>query len=133
MINAPTASRPLRTDRQAPPASDAGRVCLVRMLVVDVPLGPPLEHLVEGHAPFESSQRGAETKMKAVAEGQVAFLLAMDVEAVGIHEAALVAIRRSIEQQHDRALGNEPTMVLGIARHDATLNRRWRLEAQHLL
>ena len=51
----------------------------------------------------------------------------------GLLEAALVAVRGSVQEQHDRVLRNGLTVVLGIARRIATLNRRWRLEAQHLL
>ena len=50
------------------------------VVVVDLPLGEPLQHLVEGHPPFEAGQVGAEAVMQAVAEREVLAVLAVDVE-----------------------------------------------------
>ena len=61
---------------------------------VDVPLGEALQHLVERDPAFEARERGAEAEVDAVPEREVLADLAVDVEAVGVVEAALVAVRR---------------------------------------
>ena len=61
---------------------------------VDVPLGEPLQQLVERDAAFEAGERGAEAEVDAVAEGEVLADLAVDVEAVAVGEAAVVAVGR---------------------------------------
>ena len=57
--------------------------------------GKRLQHLVERDPALEAGQRGAQAEVDAVAEGQVVVDLAVDVEAVGVGELALVAVAPS--------------------------------------
>ena len=68
-------------DRELLPAAHGGRAALDRVLVVDLPVGPALQHLVEGDAALEPRQRGAEAEVQPVPEAQVVADLAVDVEA----------------------------------------------------
>ena len=61
------------------------------VVVVDIPVCPPLEHLLERHPGLQPGQRRTQTEMQALAEAQVA-ARAVDVEAVGIGELRLVPI-----------------------------------------
>src|SRR5271163_2594201 len=75
-----------RTHRQrlpAPHGRGAGTLCFV---VVDLPLGEAVEHLVERHAAFQAGQRHTQAEVDAVAEGLVPTDAAMDVEAVPVGE-----------------------------------------------
>lgn len=57
----------------------------------------------------------------------------VNVVAVGIGEAARVAVRRTVEQQHERPFRDDAAVVLGVLRHVTRLHRRRRFEAQRLL
>ena len=92
-----------------------------------------MQHLVQGDPPFEPGQRGTQTEVDAVAEGEVVPDPAVDVEAVGLVELALVAVRRGVQQQHDAVLGDSPAVVLDVGRQDAGLDGRRRLVAEELL
>src|SRR5688572_26138714 len=59
---------------------------------------------------LEPCQGGAEAEVRAEAEGDVAARVAPDVEAIGIREAALVAVRRA-EQRHHRRLRRDALAV----------------------
>ena len=115
------------------PAAHGRRAALHRVLVVDLPVGPALQHLVERDAALEARERGTETEVQPVAEAQVVTDLAVDVEAVAVGEPPVVAVRRPVEQHHDAALGNDLAVVLDVARDVARLDGRRRLEAEELL
>src|SRR5215510_4462088 len=74
-------------------------------LPIDLPLRPARQHLFEGHAALETSEARAEAEVDAEAEAQMADVPAPHVEAVGMVELALVAVRRAVEQQQRGALG----------------------------
>ena len=73
---------------------------------VDLPLGPPVQHLVEGDPSLDAGEGGAEAVVGAVAEGERLADLAVDVEAVGVVEAPLVAVAGRDHQQQ-RAPGRD--------------------------
>ena len=58
---------------------------------------------------------GAQAEVDAVPEREVVVDLAVDVEAVGVGELALVAVGRAVEQQHRAALGHGLAVVLDVA------------------
>ena len=62
------------------------------MVVIDLPLGETLQHLLERDTRLEPGQVRAEAEVEAVAEAQVALDLAMDVEAVRVRELTLVPV-----------------------------------------
>src|ERR1700733_12794156 len=59
----------------APHGRGAGALCFV---VVDLPLGEAVQHLVQRHAPFQAGQRHTQAEVDAVAEGLVPTNAAMD-------------------------------------------------------
>ena len=103
-----------RRDRQALPAANRRGARLDGVLAIDLPERETLQHLVECDAALEPRERRAEAEVDAVAEGEVMIDLAVDVEAVGIGEFALVAIRRAVEQQHGAARRNDLPVELHV-------------------
>ncbi len=63
-----------------------------RLVDVDLPLGEPLQHLVEGDPPLEASECRAEAVVRAVPERHVLADVAVDVEPVRVFETALVVV-----------------------------------------
>ena len=119
-----------------------GRVSQPRTVEVGVSLarsvstshsGKRCKHLVERHPAFEARQRGAEAEVGAVAEGEVAARVAVDVEPVAIRELAVVAVGRPGQEEHRAALGDRVAVELDVPRGAAPDVRRGRLEAQELL
>jgi len=84
-------------------------------LVVDVPLGPPLQRLLERDAAFEARERGTETEVEAVPEAEVVAGLSVDVERVSVREATVVAVPRSVEQHHHAALADRASVHFDVA------------------
>src|SRR6478672_6005739 len=82
-------------EAHALPATNGRRRRELHAAVVDVPLGKAIEQLVERDSPFEAGEVGAEAVVQAEPEGEVADVLAMDVEDVGVVVAARVAVGRS--------------------------------------
>ena len=74
------------------PAPDRGRGREPHAVVVDVPLGEPLEQFVERDAALEPGEVGAEAEVDPVPEGEVLDVVAVDVEDVGVGVAARVAV-----------------------------------------
>src|SRR5262245_3265138 len=72
--------------------------------------------LLEGDARLEAGERGAEAEVHAAAEGEVLARVAAQVEAVGVREDALVAVRRADQQQHLVALPDLLAVEAGVAR-----------------
>ena len=103
------------------------------LVVVDLPVGEALQHLVERDPALQAGQRGTQAEVDAVAEGEVATDVAVDVEAVAVREVALVPVGRAVEQDHDAALGHRLAVVLDVTLDVAGLHRRRRLVAQQLL
>ena len=68
---------------RVPAAHGRGRREL-HAVVVDLPLGEAVEHLVERDPALEPGERGAEAEVEAVAEGEVLAVVAVDVEPVGV-------------------------------------------------
>ena len=66
--------------------------------------GNRLQDLVERHAPLEARERGAQAEVDAAAEGQVLTDVAVDVEAVAVGVAPVVAVGRADQEHHDAAL-----------------------------
>src|SRR5271163_1529744 len=93
-----TASR--RAHRQCLPAPHGRRARPACLVVVDLPLGEALQHLVERHPAFEPGQRRTEAQMDAVAEGLMPADVAVDVEAVAVGEMPLVPVGRAVQQHH---------------------------------
>jgi hypothetical protein len=85
--------------------------------------GEPLEDLIEGDPTFETGERGPETEVDAIAEGDVVADLAVDVEAARVGEAAFVAVRRGREHQHDAAARDHVPVVLDAGGDVARLYR----------
>ena len=71
--------------------------------------------------------------MDAVTQGQVALGVAPHVEAIGIFELALVAVRGGPHQQHAGALGDALAVQFHVACGAARQGLGGRLETQHLL
>src|SRR5580765_2910922 len=84
-----------------------------------VPLGEPRQHLIQRDAAFEARERRAEAEVDAVPEREVLVDLAVDVEAIGILEVALVAVRGADEEHHHAALGDGLAVYLDLRRHVA--------------
>jgi hypothetical protein len=87
----------------------------VRVGQVAVPLGEAVEDLVERHAALDPGERIAQAVVEAVAEGQVRQPLAVDVEAVAVHEPPVVAVRRAHQADDHAALGHGGPVELRIA------------------
>src|SRR5262245_18631639 len=102
------------------------------LVVVDLPIREAVQDLVEHDPSFEARQRGAETEVDAVAEGEVLADVAVDVEAIGMLVGALVAVGRSDEEQHRAAGGHDRAVVFDVARHVASDVRADRLEPHRL-
>ena len=98
-----------------------------------VPGREPLEDLVQGDAALQAGERGAETEVDAVAEGQVVVDLAVDVEAVRVGESSLVAVRRGGQEEHRAALRDHRAVVLDVGGHVPGLDRGGGLVAEQLL
>src|SRR5262245_33052700 len=122
-----------REDRQRLPAANGGGGRQPGAGEIDVPLREPLQDLLERDAPFQTGERRAEAKVDAVAEGEVLEDLAVDVEAVALGEAAVVAIGRSDQEHHDAARRYLLSVVLDVAGHIPGEVRRGRFVAQYLL
>ena len=72
---------------------------------VDLPLGEPLEDLLQRNAALEPGQRRAEAVVRADAEREVLAVFAVDVEDVAVgRELAVVAHRGADEHHHHAAL-----------------------------
>src|SRR3546814_9943053 len=71
-----------------------------------------LEQFFHYHAAFETRQRCADADMNAVAEGHVRTCFAMNIEAVTIGEATIVAIGASDHQDQRATLRNLLDVVL---------------------
>src|SRR5262249_56546300 len=69
----------------------------------------------------------------AIAEREMLVGTTRDVEAVGIGELALVAVRRARQQEDARAGGDGAAVPLDVPRGDAPLVLRRRGVAQYLL
>ena len=82
-------------DGQLLPAPDGRGVGLLGVVPVDLPVREPAQHLVERDAALEPGQVAPEAEVEPVAEAQVVVDLAVDVEAVGIGELALVPVGRA--------------------------------------
>src|SRR5688572_20403937 len=85
------------------------------VVVVDFPVGEPIEHFVERDPTLESRERGAEAVVESVAEREVLTFVAVDVEAVGLGVAPLVAVRGPDEQQHRAPGRHRRAVVLDVA------------------
>src|ERR1035441_6254974 len=114
------------------PASYGRCVCLHGAVPVDRPLREAIEHLVDGHPPFEPRQCGAEAEVDAVAEAEVLCGITVDIEAIAVGELSLVAIGRAVEEHHHVPLMHDPSVVLDVAVHRPSLYRRWCLVAEYL-
>ena len=122
-----------RRDRQRVPTPQVAVEHELRVVPVDLPLGEALQDLFERDAALQSRERLADAVVGAEAEREDLARLALDVEAIGIRDVSLVAVRRRDEQRHDAARGNRLAVPLGVARRVATRLERRRLEAQHFL
>src|SRR5262245_27183438 len=119
--------------RQSLPTAHRRRARHLGLFVIDFPLGPTRQYLLEGNPALKTSETRAETEMDAVAEAQVIDVLAFHVETIGILELALVPVRRTVEQQQRGPLGHPRPVQLDVPRDVAGLHRRRRLVAKDLL
>ena len=79
-----------------------------------------LEHLVEQAADLEAREVRAEAEVRAAAaEGDVRVRVAADVEAVGVREHRLVAVRGGVEHDDLLARADRDAAELGVARGGA--------------
>src|SRR5271154_4522787 len=81
-----------RHDRERLPAAHSRGRCQLGPVEVDVPFREAREDLVERDAAFEPGQRGAETEVDAVPEREVLVDVPVDVEAIRVLVAAVVAV-----------------------------------------
>src|SRR6476646_9421932 len=93
-----------------------------RVVIVDMPLGPSRQNLLERHPCLHPRQRRPETEMQALAEGQMS-AAAVDVEGLSVREVALVAVGGTVEQQHHRAFGNLLAPAFGVVGYVPRLYR----------
>src|SRR5262245_34163039 len=84
--------------RQLCPAPNALSVRFFRILVVDVPIGPALEQLLERHSGLHAGQCCTEAEVQSLPEAQMA-CRPVDVEAIGVPEVTFVAVRGAVDQQ----------------------------------
>ena len=75
-------------------------------LALDVEFRDPRQQFLKGDASLESCQGRSQTGMNSVPESEVAGDLALDVEALGILELALVQVGCCEHQQHPSVCGN---------------------------
>ena len=105
----------------------------MRVRQVDIPIGEPVQHLVEGDPALETRQRRTQAKVHAVSERDVRAVLAVDVETLGIREATLVVIRRRQHQQHGASRRHGLAVELqGLSDVPRDVRARW-LDPQQLL
>ena len=90
---------------------------------VDLPLGKPLDDLVEDNPAFEARESGAESEVEPITETEVMVDAAVDVEPLPVGKVALVAVARSVEQHHDASLGHRLPVDLDVSPHIPRLNR----------
>src|SRR5258705_9845508 len=128
----PVAAEPRRDgselDREPQPAlhvlgAGALRLGLAHRVVGDAP-----EELLERDAGLRARHVHAEAEVDAVAEAEHAARAAQDVEAVGLREFALVAVRRGEEEAHLLAGPQPPGADRQLLDADAALARRRRVE-----
>ena len=102
-------------------------------LPVHVPLGEPIEDLVERDPTLHAGERSAQAVVGAVTKREVRTDLATDVEVVGVVEPALVTVGRGDHQEHGAPGRNGLAVVLDLL-GDVT-GDMWarRLEPQELL
>lgn len=74
------------------------------------------EELLEEDPPLEARELGAEAELLSEAEGELRVGVPPCVEAVGVREDFLVAVRRGVHHHHLVALAGAPTAQLGVAR-----------------
>ena len=102
-------------------------------VVVDVPLGPAIQDLLQRDSTFEAGEAGAEAEVGAVAEGQVTDVVAVDVEDVGLLEATIVAVRRRHDRQDGAARGHGDAVTVDVLHHVPRRRVPGGLVAQRLL
>ena len=100
---------------------------------VDVPLGEPLQDLLERDAALDAGEGRAEAVVGAVAEREVPAESPVDVEAIGFVEVPLVAVRRGDHEQHRAAGGHVCPWILDVVGDLPGDVGPGRLEAQQLL
>src|SRR3954452_8422144 len=84
-------------DRQLRPSANACGVRLFGAVVVDCPVRPSPQHLLEYDPRLHAGQRRAQAEVQPLAEGQMG-PATMNVEAVRVGIVSFVAIRRPVEQ-----------------------------------
>src|SRR4030095_3452285 len=119
--------------RQSLPTAHRRRARHLGARVIDLPLGPTRQYLLESNTALETSEARAETEMDTVAEAQVVDVPPFHVEPIGVLERALVPVRRTVEQQQGRTPGHPRPVQLDVPRDVAGLHRRRRLIAKDLL
>ena len=78
--------------RQRVPSAHGGGRSPARLVEVDVPLGKPVQHFVEGDAPFDARQCRTYAVVRAVAERHVLTGFPADVERVRVCDSSLVPV-----------------------------------------
>src|SRR5262249_47579868 len=91
---------------EAAPAADEEGVEQAPLLARAARVGEMGQQGLERDAPLEARERGAEAEVLAEAEAEVPARVAARVEAVGVREAALVAVGGAEQQRDDRVPGD---------------------------
>ena len=85
------------------------------VLVVDLPLREPVQHLIEGDPSLEANQCRAEAVVRAVPEGHVLTDVAMDVKAIGGVESTFSVgepgLERATSRECNAAAANDEAAV----------------------
>ena len=115
------------------PAPDDGGRRHARVGGVDLPVGEPLEHLFQDDPALEAGQRGAEAEVDPVPEARCWPIGPVDVEAVRVVEAAVVAVGGVVQEEHGAARGHGLAVQLDVPGDVAAGDRARRLEPQQLL
>jgi len=91
------------------------------------------EELSQRNCCLQPGERGAEAEVDAVAERQVAMIVAAHIEAVGVGEHCLVAVGRAEQQQDERSGADRGPGDLRVAQRIAGQKLDRRVVAEQLL
>jgi len=102
-------------------------------LVTQLEARPSSQYRGQSNLSFESGQDSTQTEVNAVTERQASFDRAIEVQVIGVSEAAWIPISGSVEQQYFRPSRNSAAMSMDGCRRGSSKPLDRCIEAQVLI